>query len=335
MYLILTLLLVPLAIFVVAIVGFRIIYFQYGLSIFEKVPWLKAESNPPLPDREDCTFQTRDGYRLQGSYLTHTGAECRGVILFCHEINGDRWGVVPISKTLREAGFDIFTFDFRGQGASEAIPNRVIMPWLTRDEVEDVRAAVDYVFQRNAGTIQKVGLLGTSRGASAALSLSARDSRIAGVVSDGGFPIVPMIQYYLNRFLRIYTRWYPVYKYLPAWYMRILIRWILSAYEKRHECKFAHLDKLAGQIKQPVMLIHGERDSYVPEYIVKDLGDSIDQLEELWIVPKAKHNAAYAVEPEQYGEKVTRFFARYLMAPSHQALKSRQKVCQSASNSKV
>ena len=148
--------------------------------VFGEMPWLPADSCGPLESGEPVEFTTRDGLRLSGSYLATTAARRRGVIAFCHELNGDRWTALPYTRELLRRGFDVLTFDFRNHGDSGRITGYEPMPWVTNYEVLDVRAAIDYLAAREDVRALPIGLLGLSRGGTAALCAAARDSRCVG-----------------------------------------------------------------------------------------------------------------------------------------------------------
>ena len=61
-----------------------------------------------------------------------------------------------------------------------------------------------------------------------------------------------------------------------------------------------------------LFLIHGERDKYVSADDVRLLYDSAGEPKELWIAAGAEHRQADELYPEEYRERVLRFFDRYL-----------------------
>src|SRR5262245_6729912 len=89
------------------------------VRIFQEKPLFIAPFGQPVPDAEEVTLTTPDGVRLQGCYL-RADRPRRGVILFGLEFGSHRWGCVPYCEPLRAEGYDIFTFEMRGQGKSAA-----------------------------------------------------------------------------------------------------------------------------------------------------------------------------------------------------------------------
>ena len=66
-------------------------YFPTVLRIIGEAPMLVADESHPLTGGEECEFRTPDGLTLRGTYLKHTAPNARrGVILFAHELIGER-----------------------------------------------------------------------------------------------------------------------------------------------------------------------------------------------------------------------------------------------------
>ena len=77
--------------------------------------------------------------------------------------------------------------------------------------------------------------------------------------------------------------------------------------------ELAYLDRqpASGQ-GDPVLMIHGEGDTYIKPQMARDLVERIDSQKELWLIPKAKHNQCHLVAGEEYARRVVAFFDKYL-----------------------
>lgn len=291
-----------------------VLYVPVVVRAFAEPPWLRAETYPPLEDAEECRFLTDDGLVLRGSYL-HTTAERRqGVVAFCHEMTGDRWGATPYVEQLRRQGFDIFTFDFRNHGASDRMPDYRPLPWLTRYELADVRAAVDYLCSRPDADPRGVGLLGVSKGASAALSAAADEPRILAVATDGAFPIDAMQKHYIRRFMDIYVPFPRLNARLPDVSLSSFCHWAKFLVGQKHHCRFVDVEQAARRVRQPVLMIHGERDAYVPIEVAQALRAALAGRSRLWVVAGAKHNGSISLARREYERRLCRFFGKRLVA---------------------
>ena len=67
------------------------------------------------------------------------------------------------------------------------------------------------------------------------------------------------------------------------------------------------------EIKVPIFLIHGENDSQISVKNAHLLYENSNKDKtELWIVPNADHGMAFALYPEEYKNRVIRFFDKHL-----------------------
>ena len=287
-----------------------IVFVPITMRIFAEMPWLPAAWHGPMDDGEEVAFLTRDGSRLEGTYLRHESGAHRGVIVYCHELNGDRWNATPYIADLRKTGFDVFTFDFRNHGKSDCIPDYHPLPWVTKHEVNDVLAAVSYVCARE--NIDTVGVLGVSKGGTAALAAATKDSRIRALILDGVIPTEQMQVHFTRRFMPIYVKHSDFLQKLPDFSLGVLGMWAKLILGFRRKCRFVNIQQTAARLRVPVLFIHGKRDSYVPVSTVESLRSRVKSGAQLWVVPKAKHNGAIRLAPKPYSSKAISFFGRHL-----------------------
>ena len=167
---------------------------------------MPAEWQKPLKEGQSVEIPTDDGIRLRGTYLHSLTSHRKGVIAFCHELNGNRWSCVPYVEDLRRRGYDIFTFDFRNHGTSGRADGYDPLPWVTSFDLADVRAVIDYLTSRHDAFDDGIGLLGVSKGGTVALCATAYDPRVKTLIVDGACPTERMQIYYLRRFAKIFAR---------------------------------------------------------------------------------------------------------------------------------
>jgi pimeloyl-ACP methyl ester carboxylesterase len=260
---------------------------------------------------EPCEFQTSDDLTLRGSYFRTPAPDRLGVIVFAHELHGDRWSAVEYVKDLVDNGFDVLAFDFRNHGESEKMKGYEPLCWLSQFEINDMQAAVDYACSRTDADTDGVGVIGVSRGGAAALCVAAKDSRVRALVCDGPIAAATMQVHFTRRFVKIHSRLGQFLARLPAWVLRLVAGVGCLVVERRRNCKFANIEQAATEVEQPVLLIQGERDRYVPVEVTKTLRNSLAGRSRLWVVPQAKHNAAITVATSEYRRRIRRFFTRH------------------------
>jgi pimeloyl-ACP methyl ester carboxylesterase len=196
-------------------------FFPIIVRLIGEAPLLVAEPSERLEGGEDCEFRTRDGLTLRGTYLKTARAERLGVIVFGHELNGDRWNAAPYVRELIAEGYDVLTFDFRNHGASDSAPGLVLRPWISPDATADMSAAVDYACRRDDADPRGVGIFAISRAAGAALCVAQSEPRIRCLFLDGAYPTRATHLLYLIRYIEIYTPYPRALAYVPHWVYEI------------------------------------------------------------------------------------------------------------------
>jgi pimeloyl-ACP methyl ester carboxylesterase len=289
---------------------YHLVAIKVAVPIFEHQPPFAVETFPPDPRAQRITFPTSHGLLLQGSLFRQESRPPRGLIIFCPELGASRWSATAYCEGLLDSGFDVFTFDFRNLGESDQMPTYQPIHWLTEFEVDDVLAAIAYVRGRNELRDVPLGLMGISRGGAAALVTAARSPDVKCVASDGAFSPHGMLLHYANRWGRLY---------FPEWFLRLLPDWHLSmtlsiiqwVSQLRRGCLYVNLEGVLPNLRdKPVLMVSGERDTYVIPEITRRLYRGTGRpAEDVWIVPGAKHNLARQVNPVEYNRRMVEFFA--------------------------
>lgn len=278
--------------------------------IFEESPLLMPLRAPADPSGETVRFRSTDGIELEGSYFRSRVGPRTGVVVFCHEYLGNRWSAGPYADFVRDLGFDLFAFDFRNQGASATEPGYKPLQWVSDREVMDLEGAIAYLKSRPDADPAGVGLFGISKGGCAALVAAADEPGVWGVLTDGSFPTRSMVMSYIYKWAQIYS--HTTWRIVPPWVLRML-GWSGRMYSQfRRGCRFPDVERAAARLSpRPWLMIHGEKDAYVPIDIARGLFDHAGTPKEFWLVAKAKHNRCREVDPVAYRDKITEFLARY------------------------
>jgi len=136
---------------------------------------------------EKVTFQS-DGLKLAG--IVHTPenlrpGERRPAFVVLHGFGGnkDGHGQIVMAEQLTRWGYVTMRIDFRGCGESEGEHGRI----LCLDQVADTSNAVTYMASRRDVDPRRVALVGSSFGAAVAVYTGGADTRVAAVISSGGW----------------------------------------------------------------------------------------------------------------------------------------------------
>lgn len=311
----LSLFLVPVlvALFLVVIHWYiRLCYLHFLVRIFQEKPLFIIPLGQPLAEAEQVRFPTSDGLMLSGCYL-RTSRPRRGVILFGLEFGSNCWSCRAYCEHLVEDGFDVFAVETRNQGSSDAMPDYEPLQWVTEYEVRDMEAALGYLKSRPDADPRGVGFFGISKGAGAGLLAAGRDPYVRCCVTDGVFAVYTTLVPYMKQWFRIYNNHYAIQGMIPFWFYGHIGLVGLRQIERQRNCQFPHLEKTLPRLApRPLLMIHGQADTYIKPDMAVRLCELAGAPKELWLVEGAKHNQSLQVAEEEYRRRVRRFFEQHL-----------------------
>ncbi len=271
-------------------------------------------------DGERVTFRAFDNLNLCGMFLYgRQGQPSKGMVIFAHEFSSDMYSCARYCRPLLEAGYDVFSFDFRGHGESSGEPGYQPRQWPSEREVSDILGAIAFVedWLERQGRPVEVGLFGISRGAGAAILAAQNNRSVKAIITDGAFSSDATLEHLMKRWAYIFAKVRFVYENHPPQFWRFL-RWLLFRECRRKlRCTFPSVRKALMRMSRPcpILFIHGERDSYIPVEQSQLLYDLAPGPKSLWVVPGAKHNQSVVVRPEYYATRTVAFFEQYLAQP--------------------
>jgi dipeptidyl aminopeptidase/acylaminoacyl peptidase len=290
----------------------RVRYLHFLIRIFQEKPLFIIPRGQALPEAEQVRFPTSDGLMLSGCYL-RAPAPRRGVILFGLEFGSNCWACRSYCEHLVEKGFDVFAFESRNQGSSDAMPGYEPLQWVTTYEVCDVEAALAYLKSRPDADPLGIGFFGISKGAGAGLFVAARDSYIRCCVTDGVFATYTTLVPYMKQWFRIYNNRYAIQGLIPLWFYGLIGLAGIRRTERERRCRFPHLERYLPLLApRPLLMIHGQADTYIKAEMTGRLFEIVREPKELWLVEDAKHNQALQVAGEEYRQRVLFFFEMHL-----------------------
>lgn len=293
-------------------------YVNLIINIFDDTP-------PPLSmdlrdyDRlegKSVVFRAFDGHALQGMLLDGKPQQARrGMIVFAHEYGSNAYSCSRYCRPLLEAGYDVFTFDFRGHGQSGGEEGYKPRQWASDRELADMLGAIAFVedYLERHDYPREIGLFGISRGGAAAILASVDVGSVKAILTDGAFSSDSTLEYLMKRWVSIFAKVRLIYENHPPAFWRFL-RWLtFRECRRRFNCRYPSVRKAIGRIPNtPIFLIHGERDSYIPVAQSQMLYDLAGEKKYLWIVPRAKHNQCVIQAPQEYARRTVRFFDEHL-----------------------
>jgi pimeloyl-ACP methyl ester carboxylesterase len=303
-------------------VHLRVKFLDVVARIFQEKPLFVIPRGQSVPGAEEVWLTAKDGLQLHGCYLK-AKTKRRGVILFGLEYGSTCWSCWPYVEYLVEAGFDVLACEPRSQGESTELAGYEPLQWVTDFEVEDAKTALQYLKKRPDADPRGVGLFGISKGAGAGLLAAAADPAVRCFVTDGVFSVRTTMLPFMRQWIRIYSRHYALQQLIPLVYYIQIGAAAVRQVEHERGCRFPRLDRLIGKLAgRPLLMIHGEGDTYISPDMARALFDRAAGPKELWLVPGARHNQALHTAGAEYRQRVLQFFETHLAegpasAPAH------------------
>jgi fermentation-respiration switch protein FrsA (DUF1100 family) len=193
-----------------------------------------------------------DGVRIWALFMrAAVEGACVPAVLYCRGNSEDLQDHYHRVKALRDLGWDVLSFDYRGNGMSEGSP--------TEDGVfRDGRAALAELRARARGPVV---LYGTSFGSAVCTQLAVEQAP-AALHLDCPIPGV-------DQMVRDNSDLPLPGSFMSTW-------------------SFNNLEKI-GQVRAPVQIFHGEKDDYIRHEYGEEIYRRANDPKEFWLVPGAGH----------------------------------------------
>ncbi len=288
-------------------------YVPFLVRIFQEKPLFIIPRGQPTDRAEHVTLTSIDGLTLRGCYLKPPQASRKGVILFGLEYGSDRWASRQYCEKLVAAGYDVFTYEPRNQGDSDKDPTYEPLQWVTDKDVADMKAAVNYLKNRPDADPKGIGLFGISKGGSTGYLVASNEPTILCLATDGAYATYTTVVPYMQRWIKIYSDRHTLQRVLPTWFYGLVGVTGLNRVARIRGVTYPSVEKAMSRVRRPVLMIHGEGDTYIKPEMAKALFERAAGPKELWLVPKAKHNQAIALMENEYHRRIVEFFDKNLI----------------------
>src|SRR5262249_21709576 len=151
---------------------------------------------------------------------------------------------------LRDAGYDVFAAELRGQGETPSHNGYEPLQWVTRSDIEDAAAALAYLKGRPDADPRGLGLFGLSKGAAAGICAAADDPVLRCAVTDGMFGTRTTMIPYMEQWVHIYAKNKRLVALLPKWYYAYLADVALGQIEKIRGVEYPSLVASLRKLKE-------------------------------------------------------------------------------------
>lgn len=225
-------------------------------------------------------------------------------------------------------GLDVILYDSSEHGLSEG--TGLGLGFGYREQFDVAGAAR---FAKQSLGWDRVFVIGTSVGASAALLATARESSIDAVIAENPFYdyepfFIHIYQAILGRgsfggrsasrygalvnLVTTLTTYIPLDSYIEN--VAAFTRWWIGASGQAGPVHV--VDKIAPR---PLFLIHGQADEMIPISHSQHLYDQAGDPKQIWLPEQGRHADVHSIYPEEYERKVLEFINKYARTPSQQS----------------
>jgi fermentation-respiration switch protein FrsA (DUF1100 family) len=239
---------------------------------------------------ESVSFVSADGTRLAGWLATGSRPEA---VVVLHGYRCDRREVLPHADMLYGAGFTVLMFDFRNRGESGG--DFVSLGFFERD---DAQAAIDYLKSRADVGTDGIGLLGISQGAATAILTAAASDDVDAVVAEASFRSLD------SAIAQSFTHFIG----LPAFPFAPITVWLA---EQKAGIDSGDIvpERIVGDISpRPLLVAHGLDDDTISPADSEAIFAAAGEPKELWLIPGADHAKGATAVPDEYRDRIVKFF---------------------------
>jgi hypothetical protein len=224
---------------------------------------------------DDVTFRTEDGLNLNGWFVpgrkSSPDADLHTLLWFHGNAGNINRRLDNIKMIYDRVPVNVFIIDYRQYGRSEGKVSE-------QGTYIDARAALAYLHSRKEINQEKIIFFGRSLGSAVAVELALKEKCRALILE--------------TPFTSIEEMGKMLYPFLPV---SLLLK-----------TKYDSLSKI-GDIKVPVLIMHGDEDKLVPIEHGRKLYETANEPKEFYTIPGAGHNDTHIVGGEEYFDVIKRF----------------------------
>jgi pimeloyl-ACP methyl ester carboxylesterase len=231
------------------------------------------------------------------------------LVIFCHESGADKESWEKYASFLPEAGYRVLSVDFDEK--KEGPEAGSLSQWPEERDVERLLTVIRWA-RRAYAPREPLVFFGVSKGANIAFAASFRAAAPCVVVADGLFSMKEIFRDYIRRWAPILVKPNLFGQYYPDWVVNLFTELGFWHCQRRSGKKFIEVDGLLKKKHAPLLMIHGEKDDYVPvshQRFLRRL-DSAKEPGAHWSVPEAGHNEAVLTQRAVYEKEVVEFLEK-------------------------
>lgn len=257
-------------------------------------PTKYAYSNPMNDGiiSEAMRFESKDGTPLTGLFFPATTANTKGTVVHFHGNGENMTSHYRYASWLATYGYNVFTFDYRGYGASGGRAGSL------EGAVLDSIAALQAAFELPGVDIDKIILFGQSLGTAMALAAAAESEfDPAAIILEGSF------YSYKAEARHVLAKHWITWPFL--WLPSLTIS---GEYTPAEEIK---------KIKAPKIFLHSLKDTIVPYSQGRKLYEASPEPKQFWNVPNG-HIEAFSFYGNVFSPRLLEYLDKVMQSKDKQ-----------------
>ena len=245
--------------------------------------------------REDITIKSKDNLNLHGFLIMNKEKSDKFIILV-HGISIGYVGSLKYVETFYKRGFNILVIDQRRHGKSEG--SYVGMGWHDR---LDILKWIDLIIKENKDA--KILLHGISMGAGTVMMVSGEElpENVKVIIEDCGYTSAKeQLAYNLKTMFKLPS--FPILNFCS----------LITKIKDNYFISEASAIKQLQKAKVPILFIHGDKDKFVPFYMLDKLYNACSSKKDKLIIKDVGHAKSESLKSDLYWNKVEDFIKPYM-----------------------
>ena len=248
------------------------------------------------PNQTEEYINSFDNLKLH-SYKILNENKTNNWIISVHGYGGDSKKVSTYARHFYDMGYNVLLPDLRGHGQSEG--EYIGMGWHDR---LDIINWINYILEEDKNA--NIMLHGVSMGAGTVTMVSGEklSKNVKGIIADCGYTSAwDQFSYQLKTIFNL--------KEFPILQVSDLFAKVKAGYSIKDASAIEQVKKS----NIPILYIHGDKDTFVPYYMMQELYDATPSKEKQMLTIKgAKHAKASEVNPKLYWKTIYEFTNKHM-----------------------
>ena len=245
-------------------------------------------------DKEDVFINSFDNLKLHGYILKTENSDKWAITV--HGYTNKAESMSAMAYKYHSLGYNILMPDLRGHGKSEG--SYVGMGWHDR---LDILKWIDLIIRENKDA--KILLHGISMGAGTVMMVSGEElpENVKVIIEDCGYTSAKeQLAYNLKTMFKLPS--FPILNFCS----------LITKIKDNYFISEASAIKQLQKAKVPILFIHGDKDKFVPFYMLDKLYNACSSKKDKLIIKDVGHAKSESLKSDLYWNKVEEFIKPYM-----------------------